>query len=204
MARSAAAASISLGRRDDVLGLLDGHLFDVHRHAHDVGGLLLGGLLDELGREQGVDDVLGRGILDGDGRRDDLGRLADGGLLDELRLGERLGDLDGGRHLDLLGQLDGLLGLDLDAQLLAHHGERVGRDHGLHEVVPAGCADGVAQVGGPVVLDDQDGRGATGRDGRAELLEAVDATGRRRARPPPGHPAPLPRGHPAGHPRGDR
>ena len=70
--------------------------------------------------------------------------------------------------------LDGLLGLDLDAQLLAHHGERVGRDHGLHEVVAAGRGDGVTQVRGPVVLDDQDGRGAAGGDGRAELVEAVD------------------------------
>ncbi len=54
-------------------------------------------------------------------------------LLDELSLGERLGDLDGGGHLDLLGQLDGVLGLHLHAQLLADEGERVGRDHGLHQ-----------------------------------------------------------------------
>ena len=107
--------------------------------------------------------------------RDDVGGLGDGGLLDELGLDERLGDLDGGRHLDLLGRLDGLLGLHLHAQLLADEGERVGRDHRLHQGAAAGLGDGVAQVGGPVVLDDQDGRGAAGGDALGELLHAVHA-----------------------------
>ena len=39
---------------------------------------------------------------------------------------------------------------------------------------PPALDDGVAQVGCPVVLDDQDGRGTTGGDGLGELLEPVD------------------------------
>ena len=46
-------------------------------------------------------------------RRGDLPRseVTKRGLLDELGLDEHLGDLDGGRQLDLLEDLDGLLGL---------------------------------------------------------------------------------------------
>ena len=65
-----------------------------------------------------------------------------------------------------------------DAQLLAHHGEGVGRDHGLHQVATAGRGDGVTQVRGPVVLDDEDGRGTTGGDGLTELDETVDRQAR--------------------------
>ena len=164
-----------VGRGDGVLRLLGGLLLDVHGHGHDVGGLLDRGRLDEVRGQQDLGHVLGCRVLDGDGRGDGVGRLADGDLLDELRLRERLGDLDGGGHLDLLRQLDGVLGLHLHPQLLADEGERVGRDHGLHQGASAGVGDGIPEVGRPVVLDDQDARRAAGGDGLGELLEPVDA-----------------------------
>ena len=54
-------------------------------------------------------------------------------------LGEHLGDLDGRGHLDVLGSLDGLLGLELRAQLLVtDEHERIRGDHGLHQGTAAG------------------------------------------------------------------
>ena len=109
----------------------------------------------------------------GERRGDDIGGLCDGGLLDELGLDERLGDLHGGGQLDLLGRLDGVLGFHLDAQLVAHDGEGVGRDHRLHERPAAGIHDRVAEARRPVVLDDEDRRGAAGGDRVGELLHPV-------------------------------
>ena len=141
----------------------------------DLGGLLHRCLLDEGGGEQRVDDVLGRGVLDRERHGDDVGGLGDGGLFDELCLHERPGDVHRGHQLDLLGGLDGVLGLHLDAQLLADHREGIGRDHRLHQREAAGVGDRVTQARGPVVLDHEDCRGAAGGDALRELLHAVGA-----------------------------
>ena len=118
-------------------------------------------------------DVLGGRVLDRERRGDDVGRLGDGGVLDQLRLDEGLGDLHGGGQLDLLGRLDRVLRLHLHAQLVTDDRERVGRDHRLHQGPSAGVDDRVAQVRGPVVLDDEDRRGAARGDRVGELLHPV-------------------------------
>ena len=112
----------------DVLGLLGGHLLHVQGHAHDVGGLLGGGLLDESSAANSVSttsSAAASSMAMAVATTSAASAMAASSM--NSGLGQRPGDLEGGGHLDLLGRLDGLLGLELDAQLLAHHGQRIGR-----------------------------------------------------------------------------